>query len=49
VTLTGWPVQTFVLGETVFKDGIINDNHRGGEIPFDHTRGGYWATVEGRR
>ena len=43
VTLTGWPVRTFVLGETVFQDGMINDNHRGGEIQFDHTRGGYWA------
>lgn len=45
VTLTGWPVQTIVLGETVFKDGVINDNHRGGEIQFDHTRGGYWASL----
>lgn len=44
VTLTGWPVQTIVLGETVFKDGILNDNHRGSEIQFDHARGGYWAT-----
>lgn len=43
VTLTGWPVRTFVLGETVFADGTINDRHRGGEIQFDHTRGGYWA------
>lgn len=46
VTLTGWPVRTFLLGETVFKDGVLNDNHRGREILFDHTRGGYWATFE---
>ncbi len=45
VTLTGWPVRTIVLGETVFANGILDDRHRGGEIQFDHTRGGYWATT----
>jgi dihydroorotase len=45
VTLTGWPVRTWVLGQTVFRDGQIDDTVRGGEIHFDHTRGGYWATV----
>lgn len=44
-TLTGWPVRTWVLGRTVFKDGIIDDSVRGGEIQFDHGRGGYWKTA----
>ncbi len=44
-TLTGWPVRTWVLGDTVFADGKLDDNARGGEITFDHTRGGYWATA----
>ncbi len=44
VTLTGWPVRTWVLGQTVFQDGQIDDRVRGREIQFDHTRGGYWAT-----
>jgi dihydroorotase len=44
VTLTGWPVRTWVLGETVFDHGQIFDTVRGGEIQFDHSRGGYWAT-----
>lgn len=43
-TLTGWPVRTWVLGRTVFRDGRIDDSVRGGEIAFDHARGGYWAT-----
>lgn len=44
-SLTGWPVRTWVLGETVFADGKLDDNARGGEITFDHSRGGYWATA----
>jgi len=44
VTLTGWPVHTFVMGQTVFANGKVDDNMLGREIPFDHTRGGYWAT-----
>ena len=42
-TLTGWPVRTWVLGQEVFRDGQINDQIRGREAEFDHTRGGYWA------
>jgi dihydroorotase len=44
VTLTGWPVRTWVLGQEVFRDGNINDSIRGSEAQFDHTRGGYWKT-----
>jgi dihydroorotase len=44
VTLTGWPVRTWVQGQEVFRDGHINDAIRGGEAHFDHARGGYWAT-----
>lgn len=43
VTLTGWPVRTWVLGRTVFQDGRIDANHRGEAATFDHSRGGYWA------
>src|SRR5262245_41911650 len=44
VTLTGWPVRTWVLGQEVFRDGKINDSIRGREATFDHSRGGYWKT-----
>jgi len=44
VTLAGWPVRTWVLGQEVFHDGQINDAIRGRETQFDHSRGGYWAT-----
>jgi len=43
VTLTGWPVRTIVNGQTVFADGRLDDNIRGRELQFDHTRGGYWG------
>jgi dihydroorotase len=42
VTLTGWPVRTWVLGREVFRDGRIDDAVRGSEAQYDHTRGGYW-------
>ena len=45
-TLTGWPVRTLVMGQTVFRDGQIFDTVRGQEIQFDHSRGGYWATQD---
>lgn len=44
-TLNGWPVRTWVMGQTVFQDGKINDTIRGAEIQFDHDRGGYWKTT----
>ena len=42
-TLTGWPVRTIVMGQTVFADGQIDREHRGSEATYDHSRGGYWA------
>jgi dihydroorotase len=46
VSLTGWPVRTWVLGRTVFADGKTDDRIRGEELQFDHTRGGYWTTQD---
>jgi dihydroorotase len=43
VSLTGWPVRTWVRGQEVFREGQINANIRGREATFDHTRGGYWG------
>lgn len=43
VTLTGWPVRTWVLGRTVFAEGNLDATVRGREVVFDHSRGGYWA------
>ncbi|MCB9507183.1 MAG: dihydroorotase [Myxococcales bacterium] len=43
VSLQGWPVRTWVRGNEVFRDGVIDDSRRGSEIVFDHARGGYWA------
>lgn len=44
VSLTGWPVRTWVLGREVFRSGLVDGTVRGGEARFDHARGGYWAT-----
>jgi len=44
VSLTGWPVRTWVCGQEVFRDGQFNTAVRGREAQFDHARGGYWAT-----
>jgi dihydroorotase len=46
VTLTGWPVATWVNGRLVFSEGKIDDSQPGREIIFDHQRGGYWATAD---
>jgi dihydroorotase len=45
VSLTGWPVRTFVMGREVFRDGHVLVNRGGQEAKFDHARGGYWATA----
>ena len=42
--LRGWPVRTWVGGRTVFAAGRVEREAVGGEIVFDHARGGYWAT-----
>lgn len=34
VRLTGWPVRTFVLGKTVWRDGQFDDTVRGREVGF---------------
>lgn len=44
VTLTGWPIRTWVRGKTVFLEGRLDESVRGTELVFDHARGGYWAT-----
>jgi dihydroorotase len=43
-SLTGWPVRTWVGGQTVFRDGTIDDRVRGREVQFDHELGGFWKT-----
>jgi dihydroorotase len=43
--LTGWPVQTWVMGREVYNRGRFNSDHLGREARFDHSRGGYWATM----
>ena len=48
VTLTGWPVATWVAGRPVWQsDSGFDESHRGHKLRFDHSRGGYWATPEG--
>lgn len=53
LTLTGWPVRTWVLGRTVFDatfdaagpEGATFDlTVRGREAEFDRGRGGYWRS-----
>ncbi len=41
--LTGWPVRTWVMGQTVFADGRVDANSRGSEARFDHSRQGFRA------
>ena len=45
VSLTGWPVRTFVMGREVYRDEKILADRGGHEAVFDHARGGYWATA----
>lgn len=48
VTLTGWPVATYVGGHKVFDaDAGFDESFRGEKLRFDHSRGGYWATPDG--
>ena len=46
VTLQGWPVHTWVMGQTVFADGLIHEHCRGREICFTDQRSGYWPNSE---
>ena len=34
-TLTGWPVRTWVMGNVVFEDGVVDRSARGTEVQFD--------------
>ena len=43
VELKGWPVRTWVMGQTVFQDGLVDADHRGHEAQYDHSRGGFWS------
>jgi dihydroorotase len=45
VSLTGWPVYTWVMGNEVFNRGRFDSLSFGSEARFDHARGGYWATA----
>jgi dihydroorotase len=51
VTLTGWPVSTWVGGRRVFDRRAgraeFDDSVRGEKPQFDHDRGGYWQTNSG--
>ena len=35
ITLTGQPVRTWVMGQTVFADGRVNMDCRGHEVRYD--------------
>ena len=39
--LTGWPVRTWVMGQSVFADGSVDADSRGSEARFDHSRTGF--------
>jgi dihydroorotase len=43
-TLVGSCVHTWVMGHEVYREGEFDLNHRGSEVQFDHSRGGYWGT-----
>lgn len=45
VSLTGWPVATWVGGELAFREGRVSEKCRGRAALYDHARGGYWATA----
>lgn len=42
--LVGAATKTWVRGHLVHDEGRLDASQLGGEIPFDHRRGGYWAT-----
>lgn len=41
--LIGWPVRTWVLGRTAWREGRFDDAVRGRAARYDHARGGYWG------
>ena len=40
--LTGWPLQTWVMGHLAYDNGRFDASRLGSEARFDHARGGYW-------
>lgn len=47
-TLQGWPVATYVHGHCVWNTiRGFDESFRGTKLRFDHSRGGYWNTVDG--
>lgn len=46
-TLKGWPIRTFVGGQSVYENGQVLDSIRGTAVVCDHARGGYWKTPDG--
>ncbi|GIX00415.1 MAG: dihydroorotase [Pirellulaceae bacterium] len=46
-TLRGWPIRTWVRGQTVMQHGQVAENVRGAAVRCDHQRGGYFATADG--
>jgi len=36
VTLTGWPIRTWVMGHEVFREGEFDMSRPGSEVRFDH-------------
>ncbi len=46
-TLKGWAVRTYVMGQEVYRDGVVNTDHRGHEIQYDYALGGYYGTANG--
>jgi len=47
-TLTGWPIATYLNGLEVWSKqrGFSSERHAD-KMLFDHSRGGYWATLDG--
>ncbi len=47
-TLQGWPVATYVHGHCVWNTiRGFDESFRGTKLRFDHSRGGFWNTVDG--
>ncbi|TWU17486.1 Dihydroorotase [Novipirellula galeiformis] len=47
-TLQGWPVATYVHGHCVWNTiRGFDESFRGSKLRFDHSRGGFWNTVDG--
>ncbi|EAQ80872.1 dihydroorotase [Blastopirellula marina] len=45
--VTGWPVRTWVCGKEVYREGEFDVSRPGIEVMFEHSRGGYWAGIDG--